>query len=608
MIRAAERIRNVLVRICTLQITILGIDSRESVSQREVLESTSMSKKTESRTRAGIAGVVGAVVAFGIAELVHGLYSSVPSILVSIAQRIVELTPGGLVTAGIELLGKADIPTLIVTVIIGTVTIAFLLGNLAVRHPALALAGVAVLAAVAVAAALADPFVAQAPTVITIVGALLAGAAVSEFLLRAAGLRAAVEPAEEAALPGEPGSMASPVVRSREAGSVGRISVGRGGFLLLGGGAAVAGLAAAGLGRLLGGGTVESAAKPKKLNLPEAPDKKQPAGMGEKEDAQQAKGKSVTHETLPQPPVDASIDVPGMPKLITPASSFYLIDTALSSPRIDVNNWKLSVKGAVDNPVEFSYKDLLGMSTREADITLSCVSNTIGGGLVSNGRWTGVLLSDVLEEAGMSRDKITSTSRQLVGRSVDGFTAGFKTDIALDGRNALVAFGLNGSELPIKHGYPVRLVIPGLYGYVSATKWLTEIELTNWNFDAYWIQRTWSKEGPVKTQSRIDTISDGDNLSAGKNPIGGIAWAPHRGIEKVEVSTDGGQTWNTASLAKQLAEDTWRLYVYDWDATPGDYTIQVRATDGNGETQTAQEASPHPSGATGYHTIEVTVG
>jgi DMSO/TMAO reductase YedYZ molybdopterin-dependent catalytic subunit len=608
MIRSAEGIRNVLVRICEAQATIRGIDSRESVSQREVLESTSMSKKTESRTRAGIAGVVGAVVAFGITELVHGLYSSVPSILVSIAQRIVELTPGGLVTKGIELLGKADIPTLIVTVIIGTVTIAFLLGNLAVRRPSLALAGVAVLAAVAIAAALADPFVAQAPTVITIVGALLAGAAVSELLLRAAGLRTTVEPAEEPPLAGEPGSAASPVMRSREAGSDERIAVGRGGFLLLGGGAAVAGLAAAGVGRLLGGGTVKNAVRPKKLNLPEAPDNKQQAGKGEQEEAQKGARKAVTHETLPQPPADASIDVPGMPDLITSASTFYLIDTALTSPRIDANNWKLSVKGAVDNPVEFSYKDLLGMPTREADITLSCVSNTVGGGLVSNGRWTGVLLSDVLEEAGMSRDKITSASRQLVGRSVDGFTTGFKTDIALDGRNALVAFGLNGSELPVQHGYPVRLVIPGLYGYVSATKWLTEIELTNWNFDAYWIQRTWSKEGPVKTQSRIDTISAGDNLSAGKNPIGGIAWAPHRGIEKVEVSTDGGQTWNTARLAKQLAEDTWRQYVYDWEANPGDYTIQVRATDGNGETQTASKAPPHPSGATGYHTIDVTVG
>jgi DMSO/TMAO reductase YedYZ molybdopterin-dependent catalytic subunit len=538
--------------------------------------------------------------------LVHGLYPSVPSILVSIAQRIVELTPGGLVTAGIELLGKADIPTLIVTVLLGTVAIAFFLGNLAVRHPSLALAGVAVLAAVAVAAALADPFVAPAPTTITIAGALLAGSAVTELLLRAAGLRAAVEPTEEPPLAGEPGSATSPVVRTREAGSDGRIAVGRGGFLLLGGGAAVAGLAAAGVGRLLGGGTVQTAARPKKLNLPEAPDSNQPAGKGG--EAQKSRGKAVTHETLPQPPADASIDVPGMPKLITPASTFYLIDTALTSPRIDVNDWTLTVKGAVDNPVEFSYKDLLGMSTREADITLSCVSNTVGGGLVSNGRWTGVLLSDVLAEAGMSRDKITRASRQLVGRSVDGFTTGFKTDIALDGRNALVAFGLNGSELPVKHGYPVRLVIPGLYGYVSATKWLTEIELTNWNFDAYWIQRTWSKEGPVKTQSRIDTISAGDNLSAGKNPIGGIAWAPHRGIQKVEVSTDGGETWNTARLAKQLAEDTWRQYVYDWEAKPGDYTIQVRATDGNGQTQTAAKAPPHPSGATGYHTIDVTVG
>jgi DMSO/TMAO reductase YedYZ molybdopterin-dependent catalytic subunit len=562
-----------------------------------------MSKKTQSRMRAGIAGVVGAVVAFGISELVHGLYSSVPSILVSIAQRIVELTPGGLVTAGIELLGKADIPTLIVTVLLGTVAIAFFLGNLAIRHPSLALAGVAVLAAIAVAAALADPFVAPAPTVITIVGALLAGAAVTELLLGAAGLRATVEPTEEPTLAGEPGSAASPVMRSREAGSDGRIAVGRGGFLLLGGGAAVAGLAAAGVGRLLGDGTANSAARPKKLNLS---DKKQPVGKGE--EAQTSKGKAVTHETLPQPPADASIDVPGMPKLITPASTFYLIDTALSSPRIDVNDWTLSVKGAVDNPVEFSYKDLLELPTREADITLSCVSNTVGGGLVSNGRWTGVLLSDVLAEAGLSRDKITRASRQLVGRSVDGFTTGFKTAIALDGRNALVAFGLNGSELPVKHGYPVRLVIPGLYGYVSATKWLTEIELTNWNFDAYWIQRTWSKVGPVKTQSRIDTISAGDNLSSGKNPIGGIAWAPHRGIEKVEVSTDGGETWNTARLAKQLAEDTWRQYIYDWEARPGDYTIQVRATDGNGETQTASKAPPHPSGATGYHTIDVTVG
>jgi DMSO/TMAO reductase YedYZ molybdopterin-dependent catalytic subunit len=569
------------------------------------LENKSMSKQTRNRTRAGFAGVVGAVVAFGITELVHGLYTAVPSILVSLAQQIVELTPGTLVTQGIELLGTADIPTLITSVLIGTVIIAVLLGNLAVNRPSLAFLGVAVLAVIAIVAALANPFVAAIPTVVTILVALLIGSAVTVFLLRAAGLRPTSEPAGEPFPAGAPGSAASPAVRSREAGSDERIAVGRGGFLLLGGGVALAGLAAAGIGRLMAGGTTQITTRPKRLNLPESPGKN---ATGKGEEAKTNNGETISHETLPKPPADASIDVPGMQDLITPASSFYLIDTEITSPRIDANTWKLSVKGAVDNPVEFSYKDLLGMPTREADITLSCVSNTVGGGLVSNGRWTGVLLSDVLAEAGMSRDKISGASRQLVGRSVDGFTTGFKTDIALDGRNALVAFGLNGSELPIKHGYPVRLVIPGLYGYVSATKWLTEIELTNWNFDAYWIQRTWSKEGPVKTQSRIDTVMDGDNLSQGKNPIGGIAWAPHRGIEKVEVSTDGGETWNKARLAKQLAEDTWRQYVYDWNATPGDHTIQVRATDGTGVTQTAAEAPPHPSGATGYHTIEVSVG
>jgi DMSO/TMAO reductase YedYZ molybdopterin-dependent catalytic subunit len=389
-------------------------------------------------------------------------------------------------------------------------------------------------------------------------------------------------------------------VRSREAHSDGGVAVGRGGFLLLSGVAALVGIAAVGVGRVLAGQATQEASSPKPLKIPKSSE--EPAGEAGAKNA-------VTHETLPPPDPEASLEVEGIPPLITPARDFYLIDTALTSPRIDVNSWKLSVKGAVENPIELSYKDLLSMSTREADITLSCVSNEVGGGLVSNGRWTGVLLSDVLAEAGVSREKITRASRQLVGHSVDGFTTGFRTEIALDGREALVAFGLNGSELPIKHGYPVRLVVPGLYGYVSATKWLTEIELTNWNFDAYWIQRTWSKEGPIKTQSRIDTVEDGDNLPAGKIPIGGIAWAPHRGIERVEVSTDGGETWNAARLAKQLAADTWRQYVYEWDASSasGEYTLQVRATDGEGETQTPAKTPPHPSGATGYHTVDVTV-
>jgi DMSO/TMAO reductase YedYZ molybdopterin-dependent catalytic subunit len=535
-------------------------------------------------------------VAFGVAELIHGLYPSVPSVFVALAQQVVERTPGELVTRGIELLGQADIPVLVTSMIVGALIVAGALAYLGVRRPVLALVGVGVLAAVGVAASLAEPFVAPVPTVITILAALTLGVAVTETLLRASGLPTAQSRGLEAAPPGS-SDVQPPIVRSREAYSSDGTVVGRRGFLALGGLAAVLGLTAAGVGRALAGRGAQAATAPKRLNLPESPSE---GGGGGAEEA-------VKHETLPPPPEDASIDAPGMPKLITPAGSFYLIDTALTSPRIDVNGWKLSVTGAVDNPVEFSYKDLLGMSTREADITLSCVSNVVGGGLVSNGRWTGVLLSDVLAEAGVSRDKITRASRQLVGRSVDGFTAGFRTDIALDGREALVAFGLNGSELPLKHGYPVRLVVPGLYGYVSATKWLSEIELTNWDFDAYWIQRTWSKEGPIKTQSRIDTVKDGENLSPGRIPIGGIAWAPHRGIERVEVSIDGGQSWNQARLAKQLDIDTWRQYVYDWDASPGEYTLMVRATDGEGVTQTAKQAPPHPSGASGYHTIGVTV-
>jgi DMSO/TMAO reductase YedYZ molybdopterin-dependent catalytic subunit len=553
------------------------------------------------RFRAGMAGVVGAIVAFGVVELVHGLYPPVPSVFVALAQQVVERTPGELVTRGIEVLGQADIPVLVTSMIVGALVVAGALAYLGVRRPGLALVGVGALAAVGIAASLAQPFVAPVPMVITILAALALGVAVTETLLRISGLRAG-KPADSDATPSAAGPPddPSPVVRSREAYSSEGTAVGRRGFLMLGGLAAVLGLAAAGVGRALADRGPQASSAPKPLNLSE----KSPSETPEKGSGA---GEAVKHETLPPPPKDASIDAPGMVPLITPASSFYLIDTALVSPRIDVNSWKLSVKGAVDNPIELSYKDLLGMSTREADITLSCVSNVVGGGLVSNGRWTGVLLSDVLAEAGVSRDKITRSSRQLVGRSVDGFTTGFRTDIALDGREALVAFGLNGSELPIKHGYPVRLVVPGLYGYVSATKWLSEIELTSWNFDAYWIQRTWSKEGPIKTQSRIDTVQDGEQLSAGKIPVGGIAWAPHRGIERVELSTDGGQTWNQTRLAKQLAIDTWRQWIYDWDARPGEYTLMVRATDGTGKTQTATQAPPHPSGATGYHTVGVTV-
>jgi DMSO/TMAO reductase YedYZ molybdopterin-dependent catalytic subunit len=533
--------------------------------------------------RSFVAGAVGMVVAFGVVELVHGLYQPVPSVLSAVAQRVIELTPGGFATRAIEVLGKADIPVLITVIVVSTLLLAGSLANLSLRSPLLALVGVGVLAVIALVASLFEPFIAPVATVLTIVGALGVGSAIAAFLLYASrlGISSSVSRPQ---YPGPSRERSSQSVRSREAHSSVGTAVNRRNFLVLSGGAAVVGLAATGVGRALVGKGEASNTTPLKSRL------------------------SLAHKALPAPPPEASLEVPGMPPVITPAEDFYLIDTTLTSPRINVDNWTLSVKGALDNPIDLTYNDLLSMPTREADITLSCISNEVGGDLISNGRWTGVLLSDVLKEAGVSRDKLNGASEQLVGRSVDGWTAGFKTDIALDGREALVAFGLNGDELPLKHGYPVRLVVPGLYGYVSATKWLTEIELTDWDFDAYWIQRTWSKEGPIKTQSRIDTVKNGDKVSTGTVRVGGVAWAPHRGIERVEVSTDSGETWTDAKLATQLDVDTWRQYVYDWEAKPGDYTLKVRATDGDGETQAEERAAPHPSGATGYHTIKVTVG
>ena len=523
-------------------------------------------------------------VVFGITELVHGFYEPVPSIPLAVAQRIVSVTPGSVAEFAISLLGLADVPFLITLTVLLTLIFAGLLALLALRSVIVALLGVGVLGVVAVLASFSEPSVRPIAVLLTVVVALVVGICVAGFLMYTSGLLGAGASAAPSSRrigtdEGEPQGS-----RSREAGSEGRLAVSRRNFIVLSGTVAVASLGAAGLGRLL-----------------------EQQGVQFRGSTAPGGAAATANTTLPPAPAGASINESGMPPLFTSNDNFYLIDTAISEPRINRDNWTLNIKGEVDNPIELTYDDLLSLPTREADITLSCISNEVGGGLVSNARWTGVLLSDVLEEAGLSNDKISSASEQLVGHSIDSWTSGFPTELAFDGREALVAFGMNGDELPVKHGYPVRLVVPGLYGYVSATKWLTEIELTDWNFDAYWIKRGWSKEGPIKTQSRIDTIKTGNQLKAGTVKVGGIAWAPTRGIERVEVSTDDGESWNDTTLATQLDADAWRLWIYDWDAGSGDYTVKVRATDGNGDTQTAEETAPIPSGATGYHTVSVTV-
>ncbi|KGM09521.1 molybdopterin-dependent oxidoreductase, partial [Cellulomonas carbonis] len=306
----------------------------------------------------------------------------------------------------------------------------------------------------------------------------------------------------------------------------------------------------------------------------------------------------------PAPPVPAgaALAVPGLTPLFVPNDDFYRIDTALTVPQVDPGTWMLEVRGMVDRPFSLSYDELLAMPHVEADVTLACVSNEVGGGLVGNARWQGVPLGALLERAGV-RDGAT----QLLGRSVDGFTAGFPVALALGTQDALVAVGMNGEPLPAAHGFPARLVVPGLYGYVSATKWLSAIELTTFEDEVgYWIPRGWARDGPVKTQSRIDVPAAASTVRPGVRPVAGVAWAPTRGIERVEVRVDDGP-WVEARLADSLDVDCWRQWVLEWDAAPGRHVLTVRATDGTGEPQTDERTPVAPDGASGHHSVEVLV-
>jgi DMSO/TMAO reductase YedYZ molybdopterin-dependent catalytic subunit len=293
---------------------------------------------------------------------------------------------------------------------------------------------------------------------------------------------------------------------------------------------------------------------------------------------------------------------PGELSYITPNDDFYRIDTALSFPNVDLDTWQLRIHGMVDNEIVLSYQDILDMPQIERTITICCVSNEIGGPYIGNAVWQGVLLKDLLERAGVNKD-----AEQVFSRSIDGWTCGFPLEVALDGRDAMLAIGMNGEPLPLEHGFPARLIVPGIYGYVSATKWLKEIVINKWS-DAmgYWIPLGWARDAPIKTQSRIDVPRKKQELQAGPNKIAGVAWAQHTGIEKVEVRIDDGE-WNTTELSDDLTDDAWRLWTYDWMATSGKHTIQVRATDKSGYTQTDVVTSVAPDGATGWHTRKVEV-
>ena len=313
---------------------------------------------------------------------------------------------------------------------------------------------------------------------------------------------------------------------------------------------------------------------------------------------------------LPKPataaaPIAAGADlgIPGVAALVTPNDEFYRIDTALQVPVIDAADWRLRITGLVEQEIELTYDELLALPLQESVVTLMCVSNEVGGDLIGNAVWLGYPIREIL-----ARARPTADADMVLSRSDDGFTASTPLSVLLEeDRDCLFAVGMNGEPLPLEHGFPVRMVVPGLYGYVSATKWVTELRVTRFADDAaYWTQRGWSAEGPVKTHSRIDVPVTGRQVAAGTVAVAGVAWAQHTGVTRVEVRVDGG-AWQTARLAEAINDDTWVQWVYEWEATSGSHTLEVRATDAAGTTQRETRLPVIPDGAEGFHTITVTV-
>ncbi|MCL2732672.1 MAG: molybdopterin-dependent oxidoreductase, partial [Actinomycetia bacterium] len=306
----------------------------------------------------------------------------------------------------------------------------------------------------------------------------------------------------------------------------------------------------------------------------------------------------------PAPPLPPGVNLPvkGISPFITPDSQFYRVDTALVLPQVDPASWKLRIHGMVDRELTVTFDDLLRRPLIEDYITLCCVSNPVSGPYIGTAKWLGASLPALLRQAGIQRG-----ASQLLCTSADGFTSGTPVEVVMDGRDALVAVAMNGSALPVQHGFPARLVVPGLYGYVSACKWITDIEVTTYeNATAYWTDRGWARQAPVKTESRIDVPSSGATVRAGRTAVAGVAWAQHKGIEAVEVRVDRGP-WHEATLASVPGLDTWRQWSWSWDAAPGGHLIEARATDKTGYTQTSVEASEVPNGASGYPSNTVTV-
>ncbi|HEX8343936.1 MAG TPA: molybdopterin-dependent oxidoreductase [Actinoplanes sp.] len=516
-----------------------------------------------------LAGLLSASSGVAVAELVAAATRPQAGPLVAVGSAVIDATPTPVKEFAVRTLGTYDKPALLGGIVVVLALFTATVGVLSVRRRIIAVLGAAIFGAAGGAAALSRPSAVAADVLPSLAGALIAGAVLLLLLRRYNGASASV-PAGPDAVPAGPDHVGSAAVTpaGRVRGLLDRRSF-VGTAVLVAGGTALAG-GASGIVKRARGGAVARSREAVRLPAPADPAKPLPTGTD--------------------------------PGFVTANADFYRVDTALTVPRIDPANWSLRIHGMVDRETELSFADLLERPLIERDITLNCVSNEVGGPYIGTARWLGVPLAPLLREIGVRPD-----ANQVVARSVEGMTIGTPVETVLDGRDTMLCVGMNGEPLSLEHGFPVRMLTPGLYGYAGACKWITEIELTTFDrFDAYWVRRGWGARGPVKTASRIDRPEPFAPVKAGRVTVAGVAWAQTRGIAKVEVRVDDGE-WATAELLPVPSIDTWVQWRHVWAATDGPHTLTVRATDGTGAVQTDQRATPFPDGATGQHNITLTV-
>jgi DMSO/TMAO reductase YedYZ molybdopterin-dependent catalytic subunit len=538
------------------------------------------------RIRGALAGLLAGAVGVCVGFLVAGFTGQVGNPVVAVAEGAIDLSPPAVKNFAIKEFGAHDKLILQIGVLVVLAILCAVIGLAAQRRDSAGLVGIGIFCLIGLIAAGTRPTAGPVDLLPTLAGSAAALFAISR-LVRAAGTIPAVRPpaadrsAGEAApdRPDQAGGTdrADRPDRPRRPASLAVTEPPRRAFMKAGASAAGTAAVAFVAGRLLSErSNVTAAEQSLKLPPPAVPARLLPTG--------------------------SNLGIPGLASFVTPSSQFYRVDTAIVLPQIPPSSWQLRIHGMVSRPLTLTFDDLIRRPLIEDWITLTCVSNPVGGPYIGNAKWLGASLRSLLRQAG-----IKAGADQLFCTSFDGFTSGTPVATAMDGRDAMLAVAMNGKPLPVAHGFPVRSVVPGLYGYVSACKWITDIEVTTYRQNqSYWAQRGWFDQAPIKTESRIDVPNGQSSIKAGRTAIAGVAWAQHKGIDAVHVRVDRGP-WQQATLAAVPDIDTWRQWVLYWDATPGNHVIEARATDATGYTQSAVQEPPEPNGATGYPIVQVSV-